>query len=241
MLELTHARDPQKILKPVNLQLASGSYGVVGPNAAGKTTLLSLLHDATLPSSAFARAAADAEFAGATRSSHRRCAALARPDFDYALFDRLTDGDAVRTMSAGQRRRLTLASAFAAGTQTLLLDEPFEGTDRGTRHDLRQALFDIMTSHVDTLIVSAHRTEDLVGLVDAIITVHDGRVAGPFLLDDIRPHYPTIVGDVPDGARVLETATLGSVQRSTIYGPVPGGELPDDARLIDLLATHERT
>lgn len=256
-ITLSDVRDRDGVLSPVTLDLPAGTYGVVGPNAAGKTTLLELLHRAGLPDSAFARASADATFAGYTVADHLACAQDAREHFNQDLFHAvLGDVDpttGLQKLSVGQRRRLTLASAIAAGTGALLLDEPFDGLDAATRAHLREHLIDALTGSVRILVLTSHRAEDLAGLVDQIIAVHDHSVTGPVTLDETRTVFPTLEGPTGSvaaavtGRTVLSHERLGGHARATVHGSAPADaadlevRYPTDAELIDLLATHAPT
>lgn len=256
-ISLAGSRDRAGVLSPVTLDLPAGIYGVVGPNAAGKTTLLELLHRAALPDSAFARAGADAAFAGYTVRDHLASARGAREHFNEELFHSVLGDVALktglRTLSVGQRRRLTLAGALAAGTGALLLDEPFDGLDAATRTRLREHIIEALSGPAHILVLTSHRAEDLAGLVDQVIAVHDQSITGPVTLDDVRPIFPTLAGPTGyvaaavTGREVLTHDELGGHARATIHGTAPEGaagldvRYPSDAGLIDLLAPHTPT
>ncbi len=84
------------------------------------------------------------------------------------------------TLSYGERRRVLLARALAARPRLLLLDEPFNGLDTGSRAVLLTELRRLSRTGV-TLVVAAHRPEDAPpGLARAVMLrrgriVHDGR------------------------------------------------------------------
>ena len=220
-----------------------GFYALVGPNAAGKTHYL---HTLMSPHTAFVPAGADAKFAGTTVDDHLRAVAAIYPhvrlDFPNAR---------IKDLSVGQRRLLTIEVALAIGKDLLLLDEPFDGIDTTTRKQVRQRLIDYIAENPQrSVVMASHRPEDFVGLATHAIQVFDRVVSRPVPLDDARLCFPTVTGptaeikDLTARFPVAETASLGPMTRATFAEPLREDdvhlpiEYPDDAELIDLLATE---
>lgn len=220
-----------------------GFYALVGPNAAGKTHYL---HTLMSPHAAFVPAGADAKFAGTTVDDHLRAVAAIYPhvrlDFPNAR---------IKDLSVGQRRLLTIEVALAIGKDLLLLDEPFDGIDTTTRKQVRQRLIDYIAENPQrSVVMASHRHEDFVGLATHVIQVFDRVVSRPVPLDDARLCFPTVTGptaeikDLTARFPVAETASLGPTTRATFAEPLREDdvhlpiEYPDDAELIDLLATE---
>ena len=220
-----------------------GFYALVGPNAAGKTHYL---HTLMSPHAAFVPAGADAKFAGTTVDDHLRAVAAIYPhvrlDFPNAR---------IKDLSVGQRRLLTIEVALAIGKDLLLLDEPFDGIDTTTRKQVRQRLIDYIAENPQrSVVMASHRPEDFVGLATHVIQVFDREVSRPVPLDDARLCFPTVTGptaqikDLTARFPVAETASLGPTTRATFAEPIGVAdvhlpiEYPDDAELIDLLATE---
>ncbi|MFO0335647.1 MAG: ATP-binding cassette domain-containing protein [Pseudomonadota bacterium] len=84
------------------------------------------------------------------------------------------------SLSYGQRRLALLARALAGEPRLLLLDEPFNGLDAAARALLKRELARLGRSRT-TLVVSAHRAEDVPGRYDSAVVLEAGRVvyAGP--------------------------------------------------------------
>lgn len=225
------------------MNLEPGFYALVGPNAAGKTHYL---HSRMGLDAAFVPAGADAKFAGSTIADHLRAARAVRPLKGLHIPDaRLKD------LSVGQRRLLTIQVALATEAPLLLLDEPFDGIDVTTRKEVRQRLIDYLAEDPErTVIMASHRPEDFVGLATHVIQVFGREASRPAALDDARLCFPTVTGPAAEieelAARfpVVETASLGPTTRATFAEPIGETdvhlpiEYPNDAELIDLLATE---
>ena len=70
-------------------------------------------------------------------------------------------GDGGARLSGGQRKRLALARAAAAGRRWLVLDEPTEGLDAGLEAQLVARLDDWLTQTGSGLLLASHRTAPL--------------------------------------------------------------------------------
>ena len=243
---------------------------------AGKTTLLRTVAG-FLPAKgsidtsqvAIARTGADILLSGSTVRQHLRAAEHVREGFDVGHAEELLDKMGVdkrsknRSLSTGQRQLVACATALAARTPVTLLDEPFNGLDAPTRTRLRELIIAHAAATPDWLLVlSSHRAEDLVGLIDQVITVHDGTVNKPTDLESQRPHYPVLTGSTKDVEQALALAdalplhqsSLGSTTKVNAWSPVPFPDdtvnaaqitvsYLDDGQLIDSLVSraHEST
>ncbi len=157
-----------------SLVVDPGIVGLVGENGAGKSTLLKMLADELAPTSGrITRVPEDATLVAVSQlsaltASVRALANWELPDaglwlsrfaVDPALVDRFD------TASAGERRRLVLAAAFAEAPNILLLDEPGSHVDARVQTCLRDALADfrgvcVLVSH-DASLLDAVTTRTL--------------------------------------------------------------------------------
>jgi ABC-2 type transport system ATP-binding protein len=103
-------------------------------------------------------------------------AAANRALADVDLSDRA--GQLVRTLSSGQRTRVSLACALLAAPELLVLDEPTVGLDPVLRHDL-WIHFHALAAAGTTVLVSSH-VMDEAGRCDKLLLMRDGR----FVADD---------------------------------------------------------
>ncbi len=182
-----------------------------GPNGAGKSTLLRLCSGlARLHDGVGTVLGADLSTASGRRSVRRRVGLLGHgtalyddltveqnvrfwatangsEDVDVdAAMDRLGVGDRLRSvpvsgLSAGQRRRTSMAVLVCRRPLLWLLDEPHAGLDRAGR-DLIDALVRQAVASGATAVVASHETERAAGLATRVVEVAGGQV-----LPGVRP------------------------------------------------------
>jgi heme ABC exporter ATP-binding subunit CcmA len=192
-------------LAGADLDVARGEIVLLsGANGAGKSTLLRLL--AGLVPLRSGRATVLGCDLTVDRRSHRRRLALvghdtgcyddltARENLRFAV--RAAGGDATAVdatlarldldavarvrhvdLSAGQRRRLALATAFARDVELLLLDEPHAGLDADGRH-LLDALLRDSAAAGRTVIFASHELDRARSLAHREVLVDRGTLVG---------------------------------------------------------------
>ncbi|MCP4852570.1 MAG: heme ABC exporter ATP-binding protein CcmA [Actinomycetia bacterium] len=96
--------------------------------------------------------------------------------------DRLLD-QPVHTLSAGQRRRTSLASLVVRRPELWLLDEPHAGLDQAGR-DLVDALIGDAVAAGGTVVVSSHELDRVAALSPRTVTLAGGAVVDASATDD---------------------------------------------------------
>lgn len=187
-------------------------YGVIGPNGAGKTYYLHTL--AQLPTAALAKAAPDTQIFGATPREYFHILRTGWDQLDVSHAESLLDFPAdtpIKQLSLGQRQLLIAVATLASGKQALLFDEPFNGLDVDHRTMLRGMLIDAAES-ADIVVTSQH-SQDLAGLVDTLIVIHNQDAYGPYDVEKLRATHPVLRGPADLVAQVtgpvLAKKTLG--------------------------------
>ena len=108
----------------------------------------------------------------------------------------------VRTMSGGERSRVSLAVALVGDPELLVLDEPTVGLDPVLRRDLWN-VFHALAADGSTLLVSSH-VMDEADRCDSLILIRDGRVVADAEPEELRRRT---------GERDLERAFLALVEQ----------------------------
>ncbi len=217
-------------LEPLSLEIGPGAVALVGPNGAGKSTLLGLLAGRLAPSAgrvllsghparsvaasrlrayvpqqiAWPRHLRVSEVLETARRMRAQTHEAARAAAErMGLVGVL--GRAVGELSGGMRQRLALAAGVMGEPQVWLLDEPASALDPGGLARLVEWVGDHQRRG-GTLVVSAHRPEEVEALADEVLLLAHGRLRarGPvasfyrYRLADGRD-----LDEVLPGARVL--------------------------------------
>jgi len=206
-------------LGPLDLTVPQGAiYGLIGPNAAGKTTTLDLL---------MGMGDADAGSITVLGLDHRRDevamkrqVGYASPETDYRswvkvrmlirfvrgfypswdeaycqqlLKDfRVNPADSISTLSLGTRIKLGLILALAWHPKVLILDEPTAGLDAVSKKQIFAELFAAMNQEKRTVIISSHALSDLERYADSIGMIKDGRLLLEGATDEIVERYKMV-------------------------------------------------
>jgi heme exporter protein A len=186
--DVTVVLDDRPILRDVTLEIQPGLTLVRGPNGGGKTTLLRAIAGLVPLARGVRRLVGDALYIGHRPMLLRGLTARENLSF-YARFRGLaSDGVAtalgvwglagamdrpVEELSAGERRRASLARIETERVPVLLLDEPFTELDEAGVARLRDA---IGRARGDgrTVVVATHAHHELDELSASRITVANG-------------------------------------------------------------------
>ena len=80
-------------------------------------------------------------------------------------------------LSGGQRKRVSLARAFASGRDLMLLDEPLSSLDIGLKFRIFDVMKKVFKSHSKTVIMVTHDVDEALTLADEIVIIEKGGVA----------------------------------------------------------------
>jgi ABC-2 type transport system ATP-binding protein len=187
-------------LRDLTLTIPKGSIvGLAGPNAAGKSTLLSLAAGLLAPSEGSISVLGDdplrtpevlaevgyvAQGAPLYRSFRvadaieyaRRTNTRWDREIAVELLTRIDSRTKVGALSAGERARLALALALGKRPRLVLLDEPFASLDPLAARELLQQLMDGVAELGATVVVASHVVADIQRVCDHIVLLTDGCV-----------------------------------------------------------------
>lgn len=83
----------------------------------------------------------------------------------------------VKNLSGGNQQKVVLAKVLAAETDIIIFDEPTRGIDVGAKQEI-YSLMNSLTKKGISIIMISSDMEELLGMSDRIIVMHEGRQAG---------------------------------------------------------------
>ena len=102
-----------------------------------------------------------------------------------ATFD-LDSRQKVKTLSRGQRAQAGLLIALAHRPDLLLLDEPSSGLDPVVRRDILAAIIRTVADEGRTVLFSSHLLDEVERVADEVAMIHRGRIVLSASLEDIK-------------------------------------------------------
>ena len=227
LIEVNKNYGKATVLKDITFHLEEGkTLGILGPNAAGKTTLLKIVATILKPSSG--RIAIMGIDALKNPSKVRKLISYV-PEYP-SLFEELTAEEnilhfskvsraqndfeevvemlgiplkkPVRILSKGMKQRVSLAISLLKNPKVLLLDEPTSGLDRESSEIIWQVLEKLKKNGV-TMMISSHSEEDILKMCDRILVMNEGKSIYFGNLEDFWKNFENLVeieieGDVTD-------------------------------------------
>jgi D-xylose transport system ATP-binding protein len=88
----------------------------------------------------------------------------------------------VGTLSGGNQQKVVLARWLLTKPRILLLDEPTRGIDVAAKQEIYRQIDELASQGLALLVVSSEM-EELLGLCDRILVMHEGRITGRFNRD----------------------------------------------------------
>ncbi|KAA6481637.1 ABC transporter ATP-binding protein [Bacillus swezeyi] len=218
MIELKHVSktiDGKEVLKDISLKLEQGEiFGLLGRNGSGKTTLLRLIQQILLPDRGdiYFDSVKIKDHPLVKRNivympvqntyfdkyNYKQLVNILRniyPDFDVTYANELMNRYDIpetkkyRELSTGLKKQMSLILSFAIRPAVILLDEPTDGIDAVTRHDVLQLMVDEVAEHHTTILITSHRLEDIERMCSRIGFLEDNTLSNVMDLDDMKGDF----------------------------------------------------
>ena len=252
-------------LQGIDLEIPSGGItALVGPNAAGKSTLIKTWVGFEQPTRGSVRVAgidpwrdrsgalahlgyvpqSPALYDGLSVEDHLDLARQLRPSFDreYAR-SRLAQLDipadrGARSLSGGQQAQVALAIALGTRAPILLLDEPLASLDPLARREFLHVLTDAVRGDGATALLSSHIVTDVEQACDRLIVLGVGRVLLNDTVADAMAAHAISATEHPDAV-----SSFGAPDGSRIWLVRGAGDRPAtlDEVVLGYLASGRST
>jgi ABC-2 type transport system ATP-binding protein len=198
-----------------------GVTALVGPNAAGKSTLIKTWVGFERPTRGSVRVAgtdpweeraaaldrigyvpqSPTLYDGLSVEDHLDMAVLLRPSFDRGLARQRLDqlgiprDASARSLSGGQQAQVALALALGTRADVLLLDEPLASLDPLARREFLHVVTDAVRDGGATALLSSHIVTDVEQACDRLIVLGVGRVLLQASVDDAMATHRVAAAD----------------------------------------------
>ena len=198
-ISFAYAGQKTKVFDNFSLQLeANNIYGLLGKNGTGKSTLLYLISGLLRPQKGTVTV-------DGMKSIDRR------PEMLEEVFIVPEEFDLLQSLSMGQKKKVFMSFALAAGTRLLLMDEPTNGLDIPSKVQFRRVVANNMTDD-RTLIISTHQVHDVESLLDHILILNQQQLLLDASVGDICDRYSfeyRTPGSAADGVLYSEPSVQG--------------------------------
>ncbi|MHA8110296.1 ABC transporter ATP-binding protein [Lactobacillaceae bacterium Melli_B4] len=192
----------KQVLHDVSFDIPEGHIlGLIGPNGAGKSTIMKTIVGLTGADSG----QIEIDGKQLTHNNRKALASVGTMIETPSLYDNLTgvehlklynEGlttpDEIKTImeetqiesfadqkakkySLGMRQRLGIAITLLNHPKLLILDEPMNGLDPQSTHDLRDLLLQLAGRGI-SILISSHLLDELARIADSYVVINHGRV-----------------------------------------------------------------
>ena len=204
----------QPVFSDFSLQLSEDRvYGLLGKNGTGKSTLLYLIAGLLRPRSGSVccdqvatqrrqpQQLADVflvpeefELPALSLDAYVALTEPFYPRFSREVLHRCLEAFELpasldlHALSMGQKKKVFMSVALAAGTRLLLMDEPTNGLDIPSKSQFRKVVAENMQAD-RTLIISTHQVHDVEQLLDHVLFLSDRALLLDMSMADITDRY----------------------------------------------------
>ncbi len=213
-IRFKYAGQKDLVFDDFSLKLETNNiYGLLGKNGTGKSTLLYLISGLLRPTAGKVRL--DGVDTCLRRPDTLSEIFIVPEEFDlpmmsleqyvsinepfYPRFSRevleaclkdfeLTTDIKLNALSMGQKKKVFMSFALAAGTRLLLMDEPTNGLDIPSKSQFRKVIAQHMTED-RTLIISTHQVHDVESLLDHILILSQQKLLLDASVAEITEKY----------------------------------------------------
>ena len=199
-------------LDGVDLMIPKGtSFGLLGSNGAGKSTILRLLsgiysaesgsvtidgenvfNNVKVKERVFFINDETIQFGGFTLKDLKNYYKGFYPNFSDELFEELREtvklplDKKTERFSKGMKRQAIVITGLACQTDYLLLDEAFDGLDPTMRIIVKRMLVDAMLDRQLTTVISSHNLKEINEVCDSVALLHQGKMLFNRDLDSVK-------------------------------------------------------
>lgn len=184
----------KKVLDNISLNFERGKiYGIVGPNASGKTMLFRAISGLIRLDSGVINYAPQNLSLGVVIENPGFLLSYSGIDnlkFLASIKNQITETDIMQSMrmvgldpydrrkvkaySLGMKQKLAIAQAIMEKPDVLILDEPTRGLDEESVNHIRALLTDINKDGT-TILIASHNKEDILFLCNEVVYMNEGK------------------------------------------------------------------
>lgn len=265
-VQLTKYYGQTRGIEGVNLEVQTGEiFGFIGPNGAGKTTTIRTLMDIIFPTKGSARIfgldchthskkikqnigylPSDDHFYS-NMNGRRLLSYAARirgldrnrtEDRIQTLASQLDlDLDSpIKTLSRGNRRKVSIINTVLSEPSLLILDEPTSGLDPL----IQKRFFDLIASERDrgaTVFFSSHVLSDVQKVCNRVAIIRDGQIVRTDSIDSLaKEHRIRVVLEVEEGQTVGDILIEGAEEIERVAKSIRFFYRGDVGNLLEQLA-----
>ena len=212
-ISFKYAGQKAQVFEDFSLRLeANNIYGLLGKNGTGKSTLLYLISGLLRPKKGAVRfdgvetcrrlpetlqeifiVPEEFDLPMMSLNDYVRINKPFYPRFSQEVLENclndfeLTTDLKLNALSMGQKKKVFMSFALAAGTKLLLMDEPTNGLDIPSKSQFRKVVAQYMTED-RTLIISTHQVHDVESLLDHMLDASVAEITDKYVFEYRMPN-----------------------------------------------------